>query len=289
MAIVVESSTVTTPTFNNPLIDCTISKPSGTVDGDFLVAIIFILANNDNSVTPPAGWTLIRNSSVFGGDTNSYYKVAASEGSSYVFDTVNTTNAGNVGGMIMRISGSAKVIQTSATASAANTTTPTFTDTVTPTYANSLLIFPIHQVTSSINSPTSNGHAIATSNPTWTIQQASGSSGLASGFGVATATRPETTATGNSSGTVGGDATADSVGQMIVLEPIQNATVNFGSTQPVGVTVNIQAPTVQQGQVASPSVVSAVVGIQAPSISKRIIPANTSKNNSTWTNKQKTQ
>lgn len=65
----------------------TITKPTGTVDGDVMIAIIN--ANDSaTTITPPTGWTLIR--SITSGDTisaniSTYYKAASSEGADYQF------------------------------------------------------------------------------------------------------------------------------------------------------------------------------------------------------------
>lgn len=67
----------------------TVSKPSGVVDGDVLVASVVISADK-TIVAGPSGWTLL-DSQVTGSATGDcrhavYYRVASSEGSSYVWD-----------------------------------------------------------------------------------------------------------------------------------------------------------------------------------------------------------
>lgn len=62
----------------------TVAKPSGTVDGDHLIA--FISAAGAPSITPPAGWTLI--TSVASGSSVTlwaYRKLAASEGANWTW------------------------------------------------------------------------------------------------------------------------------------------------------------------------------------------------------------
>lgn len=61
-----------------------VSKPTGTVDGDAMLAIVN--ANNDATITPPAGWTLIRSVNAATSATiSTFYKIASSEGSDYTF------------------------------------------------------------------------------------------------------------------------------------------------------------------------------------------------------------
>lgn len=70
-------------------VSLTVTKPAGTVDDDVMVAFVTISADKTIAAAP-AGWTLLdeRNTGTATGDcrTAVYYKVAASEGSSYVWD-----------------------------------------------------------------------------------------------------------------------------------------------------------------------------------------------------------
>ena len=76
-----------------------ITKPSGTVDNDVMLAIIN--ANNDTTITPPSGWNLIRSygydASLLTAKISTYYKVASSEGANYTFSLSGTVrNAGAI-------------------------------------------------------------------------------------------------------------------------------------------------------------------------------------------------
>lgn len=77
-----------------------ITKPTGTVDNDVLVAVISI-ADGTLTITPPAGWTTLGDKQVFGGGfrlAETFWKVAASEGSSYSFTfNSNVNNFGAIG------------------------------------------------------------------------------------------------------------------------------------------------------------------------------------------------
>lgn len=61
----------------------TVSKPTGTVDGDVMLA--WVTTSTGADITPPAGWTLIDLLYSAGGLDKCYYKVASSEGASYAF------------------------------------------------------------------------------------------------------------------------------------------------------------------------------------------------------------
>lgn len=110
----------------------TITKPTGTIDGDLMVCVIG--ADVPATITEPGGWTQVAS----GGTTGSikvYKKVAASEGASYAF-TVTDGVAGN--GIIMSLTGAQTgafdVDPTFGTGNAINPIAPT----ITPTAADSL-------------------------------------------------------------------------------------------------------------------------------------------------------
>jgi hypothetical protein len=85
-----------------PDTDLEASKPSGTAEGDLLLAFVCMRANP--TITPPSGWALIedvRNSALLA----VYYKVAgSSEPSTYTF-SVSTTDSRPTALAIVRISG----------------------------------------------------------------------------------------------------------------------------------------------------------------------------------------
>lgn len=71
----------------------TINKPTGTVDGDLMISIIYTDANAP-TFTPNTGWTEIVDSN----QVQICYKTASSEGSSYTF---TTTKQGSITGFIV--------------------------------------------------------------------------------------------------------------------------------------------------------------------------------------------
>ena len=99
----------------------TITKPSGTVDGDVMIALI----NSDAAVATLSGWTLILTSKGY-----IFRKVASSEGSNYTFVA---SGASITTGVILTLVGvdTTTPIETSATSS--DSTTPYTAPTITTT------------------------------------------------------------------------------------------------------------------------------------------------------------
>lgn len=181
----------------------TITKPSGVVDGDLMIAILYSTQNQGVGQiwSVPAGWTLVREDNLGINPyitISTYSKVAASEGSSYIWNMlVALTTAG---GSILRITDfntTTPVLASSGYTASGSTTSLTFTDTVTPTNGYHLILFPIITVSSSSNSLSA--QAITTSNPTWTELSDNYSSNLT--MNLVYSTRPESTPTGDSSAT----------------------------------------------------------------------------------------
>lgn len=63
----------------------TVSKPTGTVDGDVLIAMISVRASSSSTITAPSGWTLVGSAGTASSTrTAVYYRVAGtSEPTSY--------------------------------------------------------------------------------------------------------------------------------------------------------------------------------------------------------------
>ena len=85
----------------------TISKPTGTVDGHVMVALIYARdLDGRPAISAPAGWTEIATNQVHSYILDGcYYKVASSEGASYNFTKDGTTNNATMAGFIMSFSG----------------------------------------------------------------------------------------------------------------------------------------------------------------------------------------
>ncbi len=128
----------------------TVNKPTGTINGDVMLASVVVVTNTSTVITP-AGWTLVQNSNQTNGSTSrlyTYYKVAgASEPSSYAW-TFSGANNGAVAG-IASLTGvdPASPIDASASQTTASSTSHTALS-VTTTVAGDMLVT-IHEFSSS--------------------------------------------------------------------------------------------------------------------------------------------
>lgn len=243
----------------------TIDKPTGVVEGDLMVAQV-CGQSNAVVVTPPAGWTEIQQGvpASAGPVMASYYRVAtSSEGASYNFTLDSSSKA--VGG-IVRITG-ATVIDTSSEQYNDTPSTTITGGTVTPTYADSYILF----LTASTAGATS-GYAIATANPaSWTeLYDISRTSVYGT---MAWASRPETSATGNATATT---TSSRSACHILVIKPFPEPALPADTTN------------------TSDSVINNLVdySTETSTVTDSFTPytttfSNKSKNSSSWTNKDK--
>jgi len=179
----------------------TITKPVSVAVGDLLVCVI----SAANSVDTLSGWTLITSQSNTDGNLFTFYKIAVS-GDVSASDYTWTFSGNAVVGGILRFTGEFHSTPISFAKDNENTATatPTYTATITPVTANSMLLFCVSFVYASGagSSGTVSGYAVTTSNPSWTEafdqSQTTGGSGDTQ-CSVAYATRPEITATGDAS------------------------------------------------------------------------------------------
>lgn len=109
-----------------------INKPTGTVDGDVMICIIN--ANTSSTtITPPAGWTLIRSLTTpfITANASTYYKVASSEGSSYTFTLSSSQrNSGIISSFSGADNSSPINVEDGQTNANATSTAPSITTTV---------------------------------------------------------------------------------------------------------------------------------------------------------------
>jgi hypothetical protein len=226
MAIVVESVATTTPSAvssSGGNINITITKPTGVAVGDLLVCHLVTQFNSSSYTTnKPSGWTQLR------WDVNAspevsaiiFWKVATQtevDATNFTFGVVSGGTF-HIGGGIARISGAGTTnpIESSNGSTATNTANPSFGNAVTPTIADSLLLF--FATTGNTSATLVSNYAIATSNPTWTEKWDVQGGNPIFGTALASATRTQTTSTGNSSCS-GGGAGTDWVGQLLVIPP----------------------------------------------------------------------
>lgn len=272
-----------------------LTKPTSTAERDVLVAHVAFLAGDITGV--PSGWTLLskKTSANFGGAAYVYYKVAGtSEPADYTFtnDTL-TTRAG----AIFRVTGAISSFTAVGASDIVNDDTPTYTATVTPTVASSLILFFI----TGINACTAaSAYALTTSSPTFTelYDFANGGALLAMAYGV----RTETTATGNATATISADVGADSFGQVAVIAPSAALTVNAdllsitSSVLKPSIAIPVRSPVSFIASIIDPTVLetahkwanTAKNAVTFANTSKNAATvSNTSKNASTFTNTSK--
>lgn len=212
MAVAYQTHAITTISSTSSIV---ITKPASLAVGDLMVAQIFS-TSTPNSL--PSGFTQLL-TTVNTNRSTICYKVADSgdvAASDFTFGLPGTELSG---GALIRISGATSVapIPESAGATATNTATPSFANTITPHVADSLLLFFTTTTATSITGIS--GYSVTTSDPTWTELYDSIASSVR-GFSAAYASRPQVTATGNSTCTGANIFTTSTwTGQIIAVMP----------------------------------------------------------------------
>lgn len=289
MAIAIASKATGSAGSGNPAYSTVIAKPSSLAVGDLMVAFIHNLGSSVTTPsTVPSGFTLIRSQNHgFGTTSNisSYYKVADSgdvAASSFTWGC-SVTGGGVIIGELFRITGSTNTIDKSDSNNQGNTSSPGFSgDNLGPSYPNSLFLFDLGvHVTS--GSADVNSYAMVTSNPTWTEEVEDGTGSIH--FAIASAIRPETTATGNWSASISGGGNYY-VGCMgVVITAKVDATP---APSAIGLSSTVPTPTVKQGQTASPSVITMSTVINSPTVTKKPTWVNEDKASApNWVNEDK--
>lgn len=232
MAVTIASSSNGTYTTG----DLVLTKPTGLAVGDLMVVAIIQL--NTDSVTTPSGWSNFVNKSSSGGSVQlRFYSKTADSGdvAASNFTFVDDGDASPKTGSILRITGFHTASPTSVfngDGTQASTATPSFTSTVTPDTPDSVILFAIGTYGSD-TSHTFSSYGIVTSNPSWTelmdLYYPNSTSSL--GFGLAWASRPQITATGNSSCTISISNRTQIVNEMIVVR----SQVAFSTTETTSV------------------------------------------------------
>lgn len=258
-----------------------ITKPTGLAVGDLMVAGIWYDndATGSSIINTPSGWTLEEG---FGISTNSSYiavfsKVADSSdvaASNFTFATNNADASYHLIGHIVRVT-SYGIYTDSSTGSATSSTTATVTG-FTPSRANCLLLG--FSGVSDTTLRNTSSWALATNDPSWTerVDTSFSDANRRSSLAVYTATRPETTATGNITVTVSGN-TSNRVGAIIIaISPQIN-----GSVTP---TTKINAYSLTPIQSAQ---LDAITEDPTTNTYKDTPWTNEAKNTSTWTNESK--
>lgn len=271
MAIAYQSSQTAT----NAGSSLTITKPVGTAVGDLLIASI---GTSGSISSIPTDWNLLINQSASDANLYVYYIIATSTqvaATNFTFSGAASVMAGG----IARITGNfhSSPLVRNAKDNEVSTTTPSYTISVTPDDAGSLLLFFVACGSSASNTVTTSNYAVTTSNPSWSeawdtaINTASENIQSA----LAYATRPEITATGNASLTIS-NARVSSAG-MVAIRPQFSSTL----TETESVT-DIVTKGITKNLSETESVTETLTA------NKQRIWSNTSKNTTTWTNVNKT-
>ena len=213
MAIAVAS--VTTRNFDISGTSSTnVTLPSGTAEGDLLLIFLVYSANTNESYSFTYDGLIYNDivvTSPSSSDQQLYvgYRTATAGDISNGYLTFNSGDnySSSGGAIILRITGSGggSFIQNNDDYPVGATTTPSYDVTITPNYANSLLVFcEVDGIYNGATTQSASNYAIANDNPSWTeagdiVQNDSDGAHMA----VAYAVRPETTATGNASCTLG--------------------------------------------------------------------------------------
>jgi hypothetical protein len=214
---------------------CVIVKPTGLTVGDLMIAQV-VSKLPGTAVTAPGGWTQIRQD-VSGTSVRSalFWKIATSSDTSATNFTFTTGKESN-GGVITAWYGHDPTTPIDANNGQGNAASTTVTSPgIIPSVANCVLLM----ICGVGDRNTQSGYAIAIDNPAvWTerydLQIDPGSK---CALALGSATRPQTTATGN--GTATTSASTANVGQLVAIRPAPPSNISntpnskaFGSVQP---------------------------------------------------------
>lgn len=214
-----------------------ITKPTGLAVGDYMVAHLSNIVGgspNADGWNTPSGWSALTDSGEDGNSNSSmqittFYKVADSSdvaASNFTFTKASADNAYS-NGSIWRISGAGGI--SAAADTEIDDTTPSFTNSVTQDFADSLILFFVTSAFAGTGTNSVSGYSIANNDPSWTeaydqnINETTGADrGCHAG---AYASRSATGATGNSTCTL--SQTQNTGGVIVVLSPIINVTTTM--------------------------------------------------------------
>jgi hypothetical protein len=199
----------------------TVNKPTGTVNGDVMIAAITVRPSGA-AITAPAGWTLIRETSQASGTSSkqsTYYKTAGgSEPSNYSWSLSSST--GSAGGIAtfynINTSNPVNVENGQATASSLSHVTPTVTTTV----ANTMMVA-THSFASSANWTPPAGMTEVVDRASTGVPNTNGIS-----IEISYAAKAATGATGTKTATASANA-KNGVAQILTLVSTASATISY--------------------------------------------------------------
>lgn len=236
MAIVYETHTSATVDNSGSLV---INKPTGLAVGDLMVAGIWGDRDGGTSAVPDtlSGWTSVRNLNT--GSSNGFLSVQtkiADSGdvaaSNFTFTATGSTSQMHLCGYIVRVSGYGNTAGEANATSGSTSSTLTITGfTPSPAVASALYILFAGRAFSGAG-VTVSSVAMATDNPTWTEREENGVNGNTtdSQFALYTATRTETTATGDFTVTYASTDNTRSGAVVVALNPSVSGSVTPTTT-----------------------------------------------------------
>lgn len=117
----------------------TVNVPSGTVDGDVMIAQISWMSNTVKTVTPPGGWTLLETDVNSAFEQRTYVRVASSEPANYAWTFSGTVRVEAGIGSFIGVDNTTPIDVSNGqfNSSSTSVTAPSVTTTV----ANALLVF----------------------------------------------------------------------------------------------------------------------------------------------------
>ena len=264
-----------------------ITKPTSLAVGDLMLAGIWGSNDGSNNIVldTPSGWTLEESVNISSNVSmlEVYSKIADSadvSASDFTFTSSTSTSASrHMIGHILRFTNyGLKAGEASGQTTGSGIASLSFAG-FTPSYPDTTLVF-FSGIDSSTSQYTTSTYAIATSNPTWTERAESSVNDATrdSALGVATAVRPEATATGNA--TASYSASADGMrgaGVIIALAP----RVDGSTTVVTGNTYVVNHPFLRNG-------VTQIDGVDPDVMSRNTTQwTNTPKPTTVWTNTPK--
>lgn len=271
----------------------TVTKPTGLVEGDFLIA--FIASATGGTSNPahsgPSGWTSIQSRTPNNGTVYSAWAVKATSTQTAATDFSWTSGGDNAetAGAILRITGdngfdsvATNIVSASATASG----TSLSGTGVTTKAINSLILISGGAETISGLGIDFSDYAVVNNNPTWTIEYDidTGGGGIRGHLGVAQATYTPKQATGNFSFSV--SSTTDLSGAIVAITENINAT---GTHTHLAASPTLRKATASAGTTGTHAHLAVSPTLNKPTAEGTSPTSwtNENKNNSTWTNQNK--
>lgn len=240
----------------------TITKPTSLAEGDLMIAGIVTELGTSGTVTliTPSGWTVCGEDVDVGADVELglFYKIATAgdvAASNFTFTSTGHGSSGQTLGAIVRATAPGILAGYDAFAESNSSTTLTIAGGFTPTRADTLFLAFVSK-SSTIATGGFTSVALTTNNPTWT-ERADFEYGRAAGsydtrLAVYTATRAETTATGDITVTNTATDSARYLGAVVAFSAQVNGSLTneetkvnayaFNPIQSIQIDANVENP-----------------------------------------------